>query len=63
MFEQTFNDNIFIRIGLHPILINLITTSLIGLHPILIYSALSGLQFYSPEGAIYINDGYSPSDK
>jgi len=29
----------------------------------LVYSALSGLPAYSPEGARYANDGYSPSEK
>jgi hypothetical protein len=27
------------------------------------YAALSGLSDFSPEGAIYPNDGYSPSNK
>lgn len=35
---------------------------LIGLHPILMYSTPSGLILYSPERALYLNDGYSPSD-
>ena len=36
---------------------------LIGLHPILMYSTPSGLILYSPERALYLNDGCSPSDR
>ena len=35
---------------------------LIGLHPILMYSTPSGLILHSPERALYLNDGYSPSN-
>lgn len=35
----------------------------IGLHPIFMYSTPSGLTLHSPEGALYPNDGCSPSDK
>jgi len=36
---------------------------LIGLHSILMYYTPSGLILHSPERALFLNDGYSPSDR
>jgi hypothetical protein len=36
---------------------------LIGLHPILMCYTPSGLTLHSPERALYLNDGCSPSDR